>query len=191
MLCVLRREIAPGRRDAVRIGASSVASRLDHRRCNGNAEGGARQQLLAARSEMGLFEAAGRAQPCDRTAEASRIILFNRGPLPPTSPAPPCAAGFAAQTPVSPSPRTQFVSLQEYVRIFEPMLLEECLSQLIRGEETADVSLSHLAVVSTLKEVRHACPRRPTQPSLPCLTYNHRVPATHATCALLRRDTSF
>ena len=56
------------------------------------------------------------------------------------------------------------MSLQEYVRIFEPMLLEECLSQLIRGEETADVSLSHLAVVSTLKEVRHACARRPPNP---------------------------
>lgn len=50
--------------------------------------------------------------------------------------------------------------LQEYVQIFEPMLLEECLSQLIRGEETADLSLSHLAVVSTLKEVRRARPRR-------------------------------
>lgn len=44
--------------------------------------------------------------------------------------------------------------LQEYVKIFEPMLLEECASQLTRGEETADVSLSHLAVVATLKEVR-------------------------------------
>ena len=43
---------------------------------------------------------------------------------------------------------------QEYVRVFEPMLLEECASQLTRGEETADVSLSHLAVVATLKEVK-------------------------------------
>ena len=45
------------------------------------------------------------------------------------------------------------IAVQDYVRRFEPMLLEECACQLVHGEESASVSAPHMATVSSLSEV--------------------------------------
>ena len=39
------------------------------------------------------------------------------------------------------------------MRLFEPMLLEECACQMVHGEESASVSAPHLATISSLSEV--------------------------------------
>ena len=39
------------------------------------------------------------------------------------------------------------------MRLFEPMLLEECACQLVHGEESATVSAPHLVTVASLAEV--------------------------------------
>ncbi len=39
------------------------------------------------------------------------------------------------------------------MRLFEPMLLEECACQLVHGEESASVSAPHLVTISSLTEV--------------------------------------
>ena len=39
------------------------------------------------------------------------------------------------------------------MRLFEPMLLEECACQMVHGEESASVAEPHLATVASLTEV--------------------------------------
>ncbi len=39
------------------------------------------------------------------------------------------------------------------MRLFEPMLLEECACQMVHGEESASMEEPHLATVASLTEV--------------------------------------
>jgi len=43
--------------------------------------------------------------------------------------------------------------VQDYVRLFEPMLLEECACQMVHGEESASMEEPRLATVASLTEV--------------------------------------
>ncbi|PRW45131.1 putative helicase MAGATAMA 3 [Chlorella sorokiniana] len=53
--------------------------------------------------------------------------------------------GPIAELPTIPK---QFASVEEYVRVFEPLLLEECAAQMLRGQEEGQVLTSQPAVVA-------------------------------------------
>jgi senataxin len=42
---------------------------------------------------------------------------------------------------------------QEYKAVFEPLLLEECCAQIMRGVEEGEVLTPHPAVVATYEQV--------------------------------------
>ena len=61
------------------------------------------------------------------------------------------------------------------MRLFEPMLLEECACQMVHGEESASMEEPHLATVASLTEV--ICHRLQHQTCLLSLLLCARQPA--------------
>jgi hypothetical protein len=51
------------------------------------------------------------------------------------------------------------VTTQDYKAVFEPLLLEECCAQIMRGVEEGEVLTPHPTVVATSEQVgaAHAC----------------------------------
>ena len=82
---------------------------------------------------------------CDAPPCSCRVVHFVHLPVPLVQ----CFWGIQAL--VVPAPA------QEYIRVFEPLLLEECAAQLVRGQEEEGSATAHAAVVASVSPTPHVC----------------------------------
>ena len=71
--------------------------------------------------------------------------------------------------------------MQGYRKIFEMMIMEETLAQLMQGSEATDITLARPAV---LMSSAHVCPRPMHDPGLRSHPRPSKLPHTHAPLVL-------